>query len=61
MQTLLRVTPKLSKGSLGGVERFHQTAQGMARTFKMHMERKYDLELEHAFDRDTVADASRWV
>ena len=45
VQTILRVTPKASKGSLGGVERFHQTAQGMARAFKMHVERKYELEL----------------
>ncbi len=44
-RTILRQSPKGSKGSLGGCERFHQTAQGMARTFKLSIEKKYGVKL----------------
>ena len=43
LTTHLRSSPKLSKGSLGAAERFHQSMQGQLRAMKISLNRRYGI------------------
>ena len=43
---ILQTTPRYSSSSNGGVERFHQSMQGLARTWKCSLERMYNINLK---------------
>ena len=44
-RTIVRKAPRKSKGSMGSVERFHQTVEGMTRCNKLQVEMKYNVKL----------------
>ena len=43
---ILQTTPRYRSSSNGGVERFHRSMQGLARTWKCALERTYNINLK---------------